>query len=205
MEISFADIASLVKNIAAIAGAAIYFWKQWKYPSQSTKKRSRDIESLQFIQEQLAFPLNKRHRLPMEQAFYIYFKRRISYDIAVSILRFCNPLTAFKLYFSGRDYLAYQKDSDVFDYKEEFKEQRARNFRKRHFGVWYFVFALSGLYLFAYSGDIMQATGLYILPALVVTILSLLSFAYIFIDGATSVSAAERFVEESKYIAPSNS
>ncbi|MEW5756577.1 MAG: hypothetical protein AB1810_09760 [Pseudomonadota bacterium] len=202
MDISLSDIAALVKNVGAVVGSIAYLVKQWKFPAQSLKRRSKDIESLQFIQEQLAFPLRRRHRLPVEQAFSIYFKRRISYDVAVAILRLRNPLTAFKLYFSGRDYLEYNKDSDSFDFKAKFKEQDARQFRKRHFIAWYFVFALSGMYLLMYSADILKVVGIAVLPGLVVLIASMLSLAYVFVDGSASVSAAERFIEESKYLAP---
>jgi hypothetical protein len=195
------DIVMLVKGAGAIAGSIVYLLKQFRFPAQFLKRRTRDLESLQFIQEQLAFPLEKRHRLPVEQAFSIYFKRRISYDVAVAILRLRNPLTAFKLYFSGRDYLAYSKDSDSFDFKAKFKEQKARRFRKRHFIFWYFVFAISGFYLLMYSADILRLVGIAIFPGLLVLIISFLSFAYIFLDGSTSVGAAERFIEESKYLA----
>ena len=201
MDISLSDIATLIKNVGAFGGAIAYLVKQWKFPAQSLKRRSKDIESLQFIQEQLAFPLEKRHRLPVEQALSIYFKRRISYDVAVAILRLRNPLTASKLYFSGRDYVEYNKDSDSFDFKEKFKKEDARAFGKWHFVAWYFVTALSGMYLLIYSADILKFVGIAVLPGIVAFIAAMLSLAYIFVDGSASVGAAERFIEESKYLA----
>jgi len=205
MDFSFTDIAKLAQSVGAIVTSIVYIVTVLWFPAQPFKRRSRDIESLQFIQEQLAFPLEKRHRLPVEQAFSIYFKRHITYDVAVAILRLRNPLAAFRLYFSGRDYLEYNKDSNSFDYTAKFKEQDARQFRKWHFILLYFVFALSGLYLLMYSSDILKAAGIEALPGIVLLIGSLLSLAYIFVYSSTSVGAAERFMEESKYFAANDS
>lgn len=88
------------------------------------KRHSKLVEDYSFIASFLANgDIEKRNRLVVEQAFYVFFRTRFSYESIKLLMSFPSPLRAFTLLMRGHKYLEVKRDKVDFNnsYKSEFK------------------------------------------------------------------------------------
>lgn len=65
---------------------------------RGSRSHAKLLEDYQFIASFLSIDIKKRERLVVEQAFYVFFRRRYSFETIEMLIQFPNPMKAFRLF-----------------------------------------------------------------------------------------------------------
>ncbi len=192
-------IADSLKFIGPLISALVYFLQSSRQFQSIGRGRAKEYEALDFVSSFLAFDIDKRNRLVVEHAFEIYLRYRLSYLEISALLRLNNPLTSTRLYIKAKQHIAFNPITNTFGYKVIASTKTRRAFLKAiNFGG-YFVFSLIGLSLFFYFPEIIDNIKPVMYFPLVFVIFVLLFMSFLFLRDASSMTAAEQFIQEVEY------
>jgi hypothetical protein len=104
------------------------FGKSFDWSHFIPQRKTYEEYRLEFISSFIAFDINKRHPLLVEQAFKIYFKIQINFEIIQLLLGFKNPTSAFLDYKKARQKI-FLNDIGSLEFSKAYSTKFKRKFK----------------------------------------------------------------------------
>jgi len=196
MDISI--VSELVKPAGALISALVGLLRINRQFQPLVNRRSKEIESLEFISAFLAFDITRRNRLVVEQTFEIYLKKRLSFEEIQAVLGLANPLRAFRLLCKVGQYVLFNSEIKSFEYRSFVSTEKKRNIHSILNALGYIFFAFLGILLFLYSPELVGNSHPLVYLPLGFVSLALLFLSYLFLEDVSAISAASLFLNEAE-------
>jgi hypothetical protein len=176
----------------AIACAPHVLGKIYGRAKERIKPKNIEQERLDRISALLAFEIDKRGRLIVEQTFRSVFGNLYEYEEIVCILAGRSPLKAFSTIRFARQFVDFDSPKGVFKFKAAYKLKSKRQRLRRIYFATYLIFAYAALGPWSPSLQIHTSWPSAVCLLFFSAIFGL--FAWASISLSTDISAAERFL-----------
>jgi hypothetical protein len=166
-----------------------------KFFARSIRRKSKAIEDLEFLSAFLAFGVEKRNRLVVEQAFAGYLKHKFDYEELASVLKFKNPMKGFRLLKASRQAINLEADG-AFCFKREYSEGAGRLARMLGNFLLYIVLFYLAAFPLMYVEEGLKELGIAVAIPLIAWVLPMMALAFGALTSANAISAAGKLLEE---------